>query len=99
MKQVQSASDLETEVVSVVRGIAPGDVMTYGEVAEVAGYPGRARAVGRVLASTVEGIPWWRVVAAGMRIVAPSAAEQRRRLEDEGHRVEANRIIVTDRLD
>ncbi len=36
-------------VLSVVRAIPPGSVMTYGEVARLAGYPGAARAVGTLM--------------------------------------------------
>lgn len=67
----------------VVARIRPGDVLTYGEVAAEAGYPGAARAVGGCLRS-LEGVPWHRVVGAGHRIVCGSADEQARRLRAEG---------------
>ncbi len=57
--------------------------MSYGEVAEMAGYPGRARGVGTVLRDS-EGLPWWRVVAADGRLRAPDTALQTARLEAEG---------------
>jgi len=53
-------------VLAVVRRIPAGCVATYGDVAQVAGRPGAARAVGRVLgSSTVSGLPYHRVVGAG----------------------------------
>ena len=52
---------LETAIARVLDDLGPGDVMTYGEIAEEAGFPGRARAVGRFL-KVHEGYPWWRVV-------------------------------------
>jgi methylated-DNA-protein-cysteine methyltransferase related protein len=73
----------EDAVVAVVRAIPPGEVMTYGEVATEAGHPGAARAVGRILAISADDMPWWRVVGAGLRLVSPSADEQRRLLMDE----------------
>lgn len=88
---------LEEAVLDTVAGIAPGDVMTYGEVAEVAGFPGRARAVGRILAETEAAVPWWRVVGAGDRIVSPDPGTQARRLRQEGHRIVGDRIRPPDR--
>lgn len=64
----------------VVASTAPGECLSYGDVAREAGWPGAARAVGRVLA-TSEGLPWWRVVRAdgtvpkGERQVALLAGE------------------------
>ena len=59
-------SAFRASVLRVVRRIPAGRVTTYGEVARLAGYPGAARAVGRVLASaTVTGLPYHRVVGAG----------------------------------
>ncbi len=95
----EGIDDLEVMILDVIRRIPQGDVMTYGEVAEIAGFPGRARAVGRVLAATVEDVPWWRVVGSGFRIVSPSATEQRDRLVAEGHRIRAYRIHSGNRLD
>jgi methylated-DNA-protein-cysteine methyltransferase-like protein len=73
----------EDRVTAVLERLAPGDVMTYGEVAAEAGYPGAARAVGNLLRRST-GLPWWRVVAAGGRLVPGHEAEQRRKLEAEG---------------
>jgi methylated-DNA-protein-cysteine methyltransferase-like protein len=76
-------ADFEERVRAVVLGVRPGEVVTYGEIAEEAGYPGAARAVGRVMATT-EGLPWWRVVAANGRLVPGHEAEHARRLQAEG---------------
>ena len=82
-----TAAGFEERVRAVVLGVRPGEVVTYGEVAEEAGYPGAARAVGRVMATT-DGLPWWRVVAANGRLVPGHEAEHARRLEAEGVPVE-----------
>ena len=56
-------TEFSQRVEAVVRAIEPGDVVTYGEVAALAGKPGAARGVGAVLAGSGErGLPWWRVV-------------------------------------
>ncbi len=62
-----------------VRRIPPGRVATYGEVAALAGLPGRARLVGRSLGQD-DGppLPWHRVVAAGGRIALPEGSDARR---------------------
>ena len=49
-------TDFEEAVTAVISSLEPGDVVTYGEVAAEAGYPGAARAVGTVLAKS-EGLP------------------------------------------
>jgi hypothetical protein len=61
--------DFTDRVLAVIAAIEPGDVWTYGEVAEAAGRPGAARAVGRMLATVDAGVPWWRVVTSTGRLV------------------------------
>ena len=74
----------------VVAAIPPGRVATYGQVAELAGLPGRARLVGRALGELPERhpAPWYRVVGAGGRISprgdGSSEEEQQLLLADEG---------------
>lgn len=76
----------------VLRSLRPGEVVTYGEVAAEAGYPGAARAVGRLLAASGGAYPWWRVVTASGRLVPGNEAEHARRLRDEGVRVDGGRV-------
>ncbi|HWJ64324.1 MAG TPA: MGMT family protein [Acidimicrobiales bacterium] len=76
--------DLETAVARVLDGLEPGDVVTYGEVALEAGYPGRSRAVGRILSTSGGAFPWWRVVNAAGLLVPGHEEEQARRLAEEG---------------
>ncbi len=54
----------------VVARIPRGRVATYGQVATLAGYPGRARQVGYALAGMPEelDLPWHRVINAHGRI-------------------------------
>lgn len=88
---------LEVAVLEVLRSLAPGDVVTYGEVAAEAGYPGRARAVGRILATTEVEVAWWRVVTASGRLVPGHEEEHARRLEAEGVPVDRERGRVRGR--
>jgi len=85
------AESFVDRVVAVISGLAPGEVLTYGEVAKEAGYPGAARAVGNVLAR-VEDLPWWRVVASGGRLAPGHEREHARRLRAEGVVVKGNRV-------
>jgi methylated-DNA-protein-cysteine methyltransferase related protein len=80
---------------AVVRKIPSGRVLTYGQLAELAGHPGGARIAGAAMKRST-GMPWQRVVGkAGPRrgriaIHDPvGAAVQRQKLAAEG-------VIVTD---
>lgn len=52
----------EELVRGIARGIERGEVMTYGEIARVAGLS--PRHVGRIVSRIADDIPWWRVVRA-----------------------------------
>ena len=69
-------TELEQRFVEVLVALEAGEVVSYGDVAEVAGSPGRARAVGRLLAPTAEPVPWWRVVTSNGRLVPGHEAQQ-----------------------
>ena len=60
-------------IYAVVATIPVGRVATYGQIAGAAGLPGRARLVGKALASLPErsAVPWYRVVGTGGRIRTP----------------------------
>ncbi|MBI2710592.1 MAG: MGMT family protein [Actinobacteria bacterium] len=76
------------DVARVLEALEPGHLVTYGEVAVEAGWPGRARAVGRLLADDDGRWPWWRVVTASGRLVPGLEAEQAQRLRSEGVEVD-----------
>ncbi|MCB0977153.1 MAG: MGMT family protein [Acidimicrobiales bacterium] len=85
MSDPSDASRLfESAVAAVLDGLVEGEVMTYGEVASEAGYPGAARAVGRLLSTSGGRYAWWRVVNASGRLVPGHEAEHERRLRSEG---------------
>jgi alkylated DNA nucleotide flippase Atl1 len=85
----------EDAVLSVIRSIDHGEWMTYGDVAAEAGRPGAARAVGNLLRTCGEELPWWRVVGSGGRLLSPSPSEQARRLRAEGHEIAPNDLRLT----
>jgi methylated-DNA-protein-cysteine methyltransferase-like protein len=87
-------SGFEQAVVRVLQSLRPGDVVTYGEVAAEAGFPGAARAVGRILATSHHELPWWRVVTSTGRLVPGHEAEHARRLRAEGVAVADGHVVV-----
>lgn len=82
--------------------VPPGRLVTYGQLAKMAGYPGLARWVGRVLSQLPDDtqLPWHRVVAAGGRLSLPqnsrASDEQRQRLRLEGIFVAQDRVKLAD---
>ena len=77
-------------IYAVVRRIPRGRVVTYGQVAELAGLPGHARQVGYALHALPAGsrIPWHRVInaagAVSLRAAPGDEVTQRQLLESEG---------------
>ena len=79
-------------VVEAVARLAPGEVVTYGELAEELGRPGGGQAVANVLRSA-PGLPWWRVLPADGRLYCSHAPVQGPLLEAEGHIVDEERRV------
>lgn len=82
---------------AVLRSLRPGDVVAYGEVAAEAGFPGAARAVGRLLATSDGAFPWWRVVTASGRLAPGKEDDQAARLRAEGVAVVDGRVRAPSR--
>jgi methylated-DNA-protein-cysteine methyltransferase-like protein len=90
--------EFERRVIGVLLTLRAGEVTTYGDVADVAGYPKRARMVGHLLATSgaragadVE-LPWWRVVNSTGRLVPGHEPEQAQLLRGEGVTVAGGRV-------
>ena len=87
-------ADLRTvRIVDVLMALQEGEVTTYGDVAEVAGYPRNARLVGRILGVTDVEVPWWRVVNASGHLVSGSPRLQTELLTAEGVIVREERVV------
>lgn len=93
------AGDEAAEAIwATIARIPPGNVCSYGEIAQRAGLPGRARLVGKVLGQVPDGrfVPWFRVLRSDGRIAFPPQSkpyrEQRARLIEEGVHVANGRV-------
>ncbi len=81
-----------------VEAIPEGRVASYGQVADLAGLPGRARLVGRALGEVPDDmtVPWYRVLRSDGRIAfpagSPQAERQKQRLQEEDVVVLNNRV-------
>jgi alkylated DNA nucleotide flippase Atl1 len=86
--------EFRRRVVAALARVGPGEVVSYGELAAEAGYPGAARGAGAVLASSrpAEGLAWWRVVYADGRLPPGHEAIGARRLRAEGVEVSGGRV-------
>lgn len=88
-----SSPSAEERLYLALNSIPHGQVIAYGELAALAGLPGRARWVGRTLSQLPEDtqLPWHRVTNAQRRISlavnSPAFQRQRERLISEGWHV------------
>ncbi len=88
MVKVENNNEFALKVYASIAGIPEGKVATYGDIAELAGYPRHARHVGKLLSQLPEGskIPWYRVVNAKGEISlrGDNLTRQREKLLAEG---------------
>jgi alkylated DNA nucleotide flippase Atl1 len=89
--------DFRARVETVIAALRRGEVVSYGDVAAEAGFPGAARAVGAILANPTPGqhLPWWRVVTATGRLVPGHETEHARRLGAEGVVIVGGKVAPT----
>lgn len=88
------AAESTERIEKVLKAIPKGRVLSYGEVAALAGVPNGARLVVRVLHSRTEksGLPWYRVLRKDGSIALPAGEGfdlQKALLEAEGVEVSA----------
>ena len=92
----------KTQVLEVIAKIPEGQVMTYGQVARVAGKPRNPRQVGEILFGLHHetDLPWWRVINSSGRISTYKVGSgdlQKRLLEAEGIALGATGTISLER--
>ena len=92
--------DQKQRIYAVLAAIPAGVVVSYGQVAELAGLPRAARLVGRTLSALPDDtqLPWHRVVNASGKISmpcdSPGGMQQKHRLEVEDVLVVDGRISL-----
>ncbi|KAA3610586.1 MAG: hypothetical protein DWQ05_21445 [Calditrichaeota bacterium] len=88
---------MHKKVIDIIMQIPEGKVATYGQIAALAGFPGRARHVGWILNQTnTPNLPWHRVINSRGTISLPHNGKyqlQKVLLQDEGVLFNDNDII------
>lgn len=97
-KAESSFSSNYSAIYLALMNIPAGKVIAYGQLAKLAGLPGGARLVGKVLGGLPENteLPWHRVINSQGKISLPEGSpaflEQQHRLETEGVQFKNNKI-------
>jgi len=94
------------QIWQTVQAIPQGKVACYGQIADLAGLPGRARMVGKALGKVPENgwngqtVPWYRVINSQGKISFPPASEfferQKIHLQEEDVVVIGSRIKLAE---
>ena len=91
-----SYSEFTLKVIRTLKSVPEGKVITYGDLAALAGSPRGARQVVRILNAMSKShlLPWHRVIGAGGKILlqGEGAVQQEALLEAEGVEVIAGRV-------
>lgn len=82
----------QAAVIAAVEALEPGDLVTFGDVADHVGRPGSGQAVANVLRAAPD-LPWWRVLPSDGRVYRDLAAVQVPLLRAEGHGVDGHRRV------
>ena len=87
-------NDRELRLYTVIQGIPVGKVATYGQIASLAGLPGAARLVGKILSGLPAdtSLPWHRVINAAGKISMPEGSDS---FNEQKKRLTAENIILT----
>lgn len=91
---MQASADIRHQaILNTIAQIPYGKVSTYGYIAALAGYPGNARYVGRLLKELPSNtkIPWHRVLNSTGRISFPAGSEKQM---EQIHRLQDEQIVV-----
>ena len=96
MRKTPRMTPFTHRVLSLLRRIPAGRVISYGELARAGGRPGAARAVGNIMREAVDPtLPYYRVIAAGGRIGGYGRDPQLKAalLRAEGHTIRRGRVV------
>ncbi len=83
-----------------VSNIKSGRVMSYGQVARIAGYPRHARMVSKAMGRCQTALPWYRVIRSNFTLAFKEGSnayiKQRQLLEKEGVRFVNGKVVPLD---
>ena len=86
-------TELQQAITAAVLDLDEGEVVSFGDVAGLAGHPRAARAAGAVLSKSEDTLPWWRVVYSDGQLPPCNPSLQAERLADEGVELKGFRVI------
>lgn len=98
----KTASSNRAAIYLALMNVPAGKVVTYGQLAQLAGLPGAARLAGAALCGLPEktGLPWHRVINSQGKLSlpedSPAYKEQKQRLEKEGVTFRNGKIRLKD---
>jgi methylated-DNA-protein-cysteine methyltransferase-like protein len=98
-----SKNYIKQKILDTIRDIPYGTVKSYGQVAEDAGVPGRARLVAKILTDSADvNLPWHRVLRSSGQIAFPKDSEmyleQRNRLVAEGVLIVSGKVKMSKKV-
>lgn len=77
-------SEWETAVYAAVDSLTTGEVVSFGDIAALAGRPTASRSVGTILSRSADALAWWRVVYSDGHLPPCNPSLQAERLAAEG---------------
>jgi len=94
---MKTTSAFKSKILEIVKKVPAGTVVSYGQVALMAGIPRAARQVGNVLHEYGDTVPWWRVINNAGKIstncIEHTALNQKELLKKEGVKVTTSLTI------
>lgn len=98
----QAMDNFKSQVLLILSEVPTGECIAYGELAKLAGFPGYARQVGRLMKILPKDtkLPWHRVVNSQRRISFAENTDaylrQRTKLEQEGWTIIGTKLTVNE---
>jgi len=91
-------SHLKDQVYQIIKSVPPGKVVSYGQVAAMAGHYGAARQVGQIAHLGPSSLPWHRLVKAdgsmASGFIPGGPKEQADLLSKEGIKFKNNKVVM-----
>jgi len=96
----ESRIKFDKAIWKAVSSIKSGRVMSYGQVARIAGYPRHARMVSKAMSRSAEPLPWHRVIKSDRTLAFEPGSEaynkQQELLENEGVQFIGGKVVPLD---